>query len=291
LEETLKKLKETQAQLIKSEKMVGLSQLVAGVAHEINNAISFIYGNIAPARNYAEDLLDLLNLYQQYYSDPVAEIRDSQSIIEVDFIREDFPILLNSMEEGARRIQEIVLSLRNFSRHDESKQKQVNIHEGIDSTLLILQHRLKPQLGYPEIKIIKEYSNLPLVECLASQINQVFMNILANGIDALEMSWEKLKSKFYSTKPLIKIKTEAINKNYISIHIIDNGLGIPAEIKKRIFDPFYTTKPVGKGTGLGLSLSYQIIVEKHGGNFYCNSVVGQGTEFVIELPVIYGYNP
>ncbi|MEM1169213.1 MAG: ATP-binding protein [Cyanobacteria bacterium P01_H01_bin.35] len=291
LEETLKKLKETQAQLIQNEKMVGLGQLVAGVAHEINNPVNFIYGNIEPARSYAEDLLDLLNLYQQYYSDPVDEIRDTQSIIELDFIRQDFPILMNSMEEGAKRIQEIVLSLRNFSRHDEAKQKQVNIHEGIDSTLLILQHRLKPQSEYPEIQIIKEYDNLPLVECLASQVNQVFMNILANGIDALEMSWEKLKSKFSYTKPMIKIKTEARNKDYISIHIIDNALGIPEEIKKRIFDPFYTTKPVGKGTGLGLSLSYQIIVEKHGGNFYCNSVVGQGTEFVIELPVVYGYNP
>ncbi len=291
LEKTLKKLKETQAQLIQNEKMVGLGQLVAGVAHEINNPISFIYGNIAPARNYAEDLLDLLTLYQQYYPDRVAEIRDRESIIELDFIREDFSSLLNSMEDGSRRIQEIVLSLRNFSRHDESKQKKVNIHEGIDSTVLILQNRLKAKVGYPEIQIIKEYSNLPLVECLASLINQVFMNILANAIDALEMSWEKLKSKFASIKPQIKIKTEAINKDYISIHIMDNGLGIPAEVKKRIFDPFFTTKPVGKGTGLGLSLSYQIIVEKHRGNFYCNSVVGQGTEFVIELPVVYSYHP
>ncbi|WP_293132977.1 ATP-binding protein [Okeania sp. SIO3I5] len=287
LEQTLQKLKQTQAQLIQNEKMVGLGQLVAGVAHEINNPVSFIYGNIKPARDYAEDLLDLLNLYQQYYLEPVDEIQDRQDIIDLDFIKADFPSLLNSMEEGSRRIQEIVLSLRNFSRLDESSQKQVNIHEGIDSTLVILQSRLKPKPGYPEIKIIKEYGNLPLVECLASQVNQVFMNILANAIDALEMSWERLKSKFCSIKPQIKIQTKVINKDYISIYIIDNGIGIPEEVKNRIFDPFYTTKPVGKGTGLGLSLSYQIIVEKHGGNFYCNSVVGDSTEFVIELPVVY----
>ncbi|MEB3340858.1 MAG: ATP-binding protein [Okeania sp.] len=287
LEQTLYKLKQTQAQLIQNEKMVGLGQLIAGVAHEINNPVNFIYGNIGHARGYAEDLLDLLNLYQQYFPDQIAEIINQETTIDLAFIKEDFPSLLNSMEEGSKRIQEIVLSLRNFSRHDESKQKQVNIHEGIDSTLLILRNRLKPKSECPEIQIIKEYGNLPLVECLASQVNQVFMNILANGIDALEMSWSESKSKFISIQPQIKIKTQAINKDYISIHISDNGPGIPEEVKKRIFDPFYTTKPVGKGTGLGLSLSYQIIVEKHGGNFYCNSVVDLGTEFVIELPVVY----
>ena len=251
---------------------------------EINNPVSFIYGNIKPARDYTESLLDLLNLYQQYYPDPAAEIIDMETIIELDFIREDFPCLLDSMEQGTSRIKEIVLSLRNFSRHDQSSQKQVNIHEGIDSTLLILQNRLKPRTGNLEIQIIKEYGNLPLVECLASQVNQVFMNILANGIDALEISWKKSESKFLSIKPQIKIKTRAIDKNYISIHIIDNGIGIPEKVKNRIFEPFYTTKPIGKGTGLGLSLSYQIIVEKHGGNLYFNSGE-EGTEFVIELPV------
>ena len=284
LEQTLHKLKQTQAQLIQDEKMVALGQLVAGVAHEINNPVSFIYGNIKPARNYTESLLDLLNLYQQYYPDPAAEIIDMETIIELDFIREDFPCLLDSMEQGTSRIKEIVLSLRNFSRHDQSSQKQVNIHEGIDSTLLILQNRLKPRTGNLEIQIIKEYGNLPLVECLASQVNQVFMNILANGIDALKISWEKSKSKFLSIKPQIKIKTRVIDKNHISIHIIDNGIGIPEKVKNRIFEPFYTTKPIGKGTGLGLSLSYQIIVEKHGGNLYFNSGE-EGTEFVIELPV------
>lgn len=290
LEQTLQKLKETQAQLIQNEKMVSLGQLVAGVAHEINNPVSFIYGNIKPARDYTENILDLLNFYQQYYPDPVAEIRDKENIIELDFIKEDFPRLLNSMEEGSSRIKEIVLSLRNFSRHDESSLKEVDLHEGIDSTLLILQSRLKPKVGFPEINIIKEYNNLPLIKCLAGQINQVFMNIIANGIDALEMSWEQSNSRFCNIQPYIKIQTKVINKDWIAIHITDNGMGIPEEVKNRIFDPFYTTKPVGKGTGLGLSLSYQIIVEKHNGKFYCNSVVGQGTEFAIELPIVDSYH-
>ncbi|MDJ0553716.1 MAG: ATP-binding protein [Microcoleaceae cyanobacterium MO_207.B10] len=287
LEQTLHKLKQTQAQLIQNEKMVSLGQLVAGVAHEINNPINFIYGNIKPARDYGKDLLDLLNLYQQYYPEPINEIRDKQITIDLDFIKADFPSLLSSMEEGAIRIKEIVLSLRNFSRHHEPRQKQVNIHHGIDSTLLILQSRLKPKDGYPEIQIIKEYSKLPLIECLAGQINQVVMNILANAIDVLEMSWEKSNSRFCNIQPLIKIQTKNISKDWIGIYITDNGQGMPEAVKKRIFDPFYTTKSVGKGTGLGLSISYQIIVEKHQGKFYCNSVVNQGTEFVIELPVIY----
>ncbi|WP_293066990.1 ATP-binding protein [Okeania sp. SIO2B3] len=291
LEQTLQQLKETQAQLIQNEKMVSLGQLVAGVAHEINNPVSFIYGNIKPARNYAEKLLDLLNLYHQYYPEPGDEITEKQDIIDLEFIQEDFPDLLSSMEEGSKRIKEIVLSLRKFSRHDESQQKQVDIHEGIDSTLLILQNRLKPKVGFPRINIIKEYGDLPLVRCLAGQVNQVFMNIIANGIDALEMSWGQSNSLFCNIQPYIKIKTKVINKDWIAIHITDNGMGIPEEVKNRIFDPFYTTKPVGKGTGLGLSLSYQIIVEKHQGKFYCNSVVGQGTEFAIELPVVDSYYP
>ncbi|MGB3512377.1 MAG: ATP-binding protein [Microcoleaceae cyanobacterium] len=291
LEQTMKKLKQTQAQLIQDEKMVSLGQLVAGVAHEINNPINFIYGNIKPTREYAEDLLDLLNLYHEYYPEPVDEIRDREKMIDLNFIQADFPGLLNSMEEGSKRIKEIVLSLRNFSRHDESRQKQVNIHEGIDSTLLILQSRLKPKVGYPEIQVVKEYDDLPLVECLAGQVNQVFMNIIANGIDALEMSWEQSHSTFDNIQPCIKIQTKVINKDWIAIYITDNGIGMPESVKNRIFDPFYTTKPVGKGTGLGLSLSYQIIVEKHSGKFYCNSVVGQGTEFALELPVVYSYQP
>ncbi len=291
LEQTLQELKQTQAQLIQNEKMVGLGQLVAGVAHEINNPVNFIYGNIKPARDYAEDLLDLLKLYHQYYPESVDEIIDRERMIDFDFIKADFPKLLNSMEEGSSRIKEIVLSLRNFSRHDESRQKKVNIHEGMDSTMLILESRFKPQPGHPKIQIIKEYGKLPLVECLAGQVNQVFMNLLANGIDALEMSWEASNSQLCSMKPYIKIQTKVINQDWISIHIIDNGPGIPEQMKNKIFNPFYTTKPVGKGTGLGLSLSYQIIVEKHGGKFYCNSILGQGTEFVIELPVVYNYYP
>ncbi|MDY7005204.1 MAG: ATP-binding protein [Cyanobacteriota bacterium] len=291
LEQTLQKLKETQAQLIQNEKMVSLGQLVAGVAHEINNPVSFIYGNIEPARHYAEELLDLLNLYHQYYPEPGDEITENKEAIDLEFIQEDFPNLLSSMEEGSKRIKEIVLSLRKFSHHDESPQKQVDIHEGIDSTLLILQSRLKTKVGFPKINIIKEYGDLPLVKCFAGQINQVFMNIIANGIDALEMSWEQSNSQVCNIQPYIKIQTKVINKDWIAIHITDNGMGIPEEVKNRIFDPFYTTKPVGKGTGLGLSLSYKIIVEKHNGKFDCNSVVGKGTEFAIELPVVDSYYP
>lgn len=281
IKQALKELKQTQSQLIQNEKMAGLGQLVAGVAHEINNPVGFIYGNVSPAKDYARDLLDLLGLYQLHYPEPAEEIQEELERLEIDFLEEDFLKLLDSMEEGANRIKKIVLSLRNFSRLDESAQKEVDISEGIDSTLLILKSRLTNKSGR-EIEIIKEYGKLPKIDCLPSQLNQVFMNILANAIDAIEMSPPN-----EDNKPFIKVTTEVINKEWIGIRIGDNGPGIPKDIRERIFDPFYTTKPVGKGTGLGLSLSYQIVVEKHGGRIDCRSEIGRGTEFIIELPVSF----
>jgi signal transduction histidine kinase len=296
LEQALKELTRTQAQLVQNEKMVSLGQLVAGIAHEINNPTSFIYGNISPAREYSQDLLQLLQLYAKHYPEPIAEIAEYIEHIELDFIAEDFPKLLTSMKEGANRISQIVQSLRNFSRLDEMECKQVDIHEGIDNTLLILQHRLAKQSKRPEIRVIKEYGELPLVECYPGQLNQVFMNILSNAIEALEElkvsklnveSWEDSlqPSKLPPSTPCIRIHTEVVEENWLIIRIADNGPGIQAEVQQRIFDPFFTTKSPGKGTGLGLSISYQIVVDKHQGQLRCHSVPGIGTEFVIELPI------
>lgn len=285
LSQALEDLRKTQTQLIQSEKISSLGQLVAGIAHEINNPVNFIHGNLIPAREYAADLLKLIQLYQQDHSHPSAEVRAQAEAMDIEFITEDLPKLLNSMKVGADRIRQIVLSLLNFSRLDQAEMKAVNIHEGIESTLLILQHRLKAKSDCSEIQAIEDYSNLPLVECYAGQLNQVFMNVLSNAIDAIEQAKEQ-SSESYAGQ--ITIRTWAVDEsgNYprIVICITDNGLGIPKAIRSRIFDPFFTTKPVGKGTGLGLSISYQIVVDKHGGVFKCSSEVGQGTEFWIEIP-------
>ncbi|MEO1186561.1 MAG: ATP-binding protein, partial [Cyanobacteria bacterium J06636_27] len=278
LQNTLHELKTTQAQLIQSEKMSSLGQLVAGVAHEINNPVNFIHGNVTPASQYAEDLLNLLELYQQHYPNPPENIQEEIEAIDLEFLKQDFTKILNSMKQGTQRIREIVLSLRNFSRLDEAEFKAVNIHEGIDSTLMILQNRFKAKPNFPEIQIIKNYSSLPPVDCFPSQLNQVLMNILANAVDALE-------SQKSLPNPQIQIHTKLLNKNRIAIHLSDNGSGIPPEIQSKLFDPFFTTKEVGKGTGLGLSISYQIVVNKHGGNLSCKSIPGEGTEFIIEIPV------
>ncbi|HBB34333.1 MAG TPA: hypothetical protein DDZ80_13560 [Cyanobacteria bacterium UBA8803] len=286
LEKALSELQRTQTQLVQNEKMVSLGQLVAGVAHEINNPVSFISCNINPATEYAQDLLYLLGLYHRYYPDPVPEIAEQLKCIEIDFITKDFPKVLASMREGANRIYEIVLSLRNFSRLDEKECKQVNIHEGIDNTLLILQHRLKHHSTSSEIQVIKEYSELPLVECYPGQLNQVFMNIISNAIDALELGngeWE-MGNREEGYSPKIWICTHG-NESGVVIRITDNGPGLTPDLLSRIFDPFFTTKPPGKGTGLGLSISYRIVVEKHGGQLKCNSAVGRGAEFAIELPL------
>ena len=293
LEVTLRELQQTQAQLIQTEKMSSLGQLVAGVAHEINNPVSFIYGNLIPAREYAEDLLRLIQLFQHQYPNSTPEIQKEIKSIELDFLKEDLPKLLSSMEAGAQRIRDIVLSLRNFSRLDEADMKQVNIHEGIDSTLMILQSRLKVQTKRPEIQVVKAYSQLPPVECYAGQLNQVFMNILSNAIDAMEAVGEFGRDEEAAIpnqkrpikNPQICISTELGHSNQVVIRIADNGVGMTEEVRSKLFDPFFTTKPVGKGTGLGLSISYQIIVEKHCGSLQCVSSLGSGTEFIIAIPI------
>ncbi|MEH2266794.1 PAS domain S-box protein [Nostoc sp.] len=290
LKEAFRELQNTQTHLIQSEKMSSLGQLVAGVAHEINNPVNFIYGNLSPAKEYTQDLLSLLQLYQSHYPEPIPEIQDFAEQIELDFLKSDLPQILNSMKVGAVRIREIVLSLRTFSRLDEAEMKAVDIHEGIDSTLMILQNRIKGNKQRPTIEIIKEYDKLPLVECYAGQLNQVFMNILSNAIDALE---ERLGSVDEANKgnnqypiPTIRICTQLQDSNQVIIRIADNGLGIPEDLKQQLFDPFFTTKPIGKGTGMGLAISYQIVTERHGGSLECISQLEQGAEFVINIPLI-----
>ncbi|BAY08559.1 GAF domain-containing sensor histidine kinase [Calothrix sp. NIES-2098] len=280
LERTLSELRQTQTQLIQNEKMSSLGQLVAGVAHEINNPVNFIYGNLSYANDYTQQLLKLLRLYQSHYSQPNNEISSLEKAIDVDFVAEDLPKIISSMQVGADRICSIVQSLRNFSRLDEAEFKPVDLHEGIDNTLLILQHRLKSTVNFPGVKVVKDYGELPVVRCYAGQMNQVFMNILSNALDALEMHAEKNESFI----PSICISTRvSADHSFVLIRIADNGPGMTDEVKKRIFDPFYTTKPVGKGTGLGLAISYQIIVEKHGGVIECVSELDKGTEFWMEI--------
>ncbi|MEH2224868.1 trifunctional serine/threonine-protein kinase/ATP-binding protein/sensor histidine kinase [Nostoc sp.] len=278
LESTLEKLYSTQSQLIQSEKMSGLGQLVAGIAHEINNPINFIYGNLQPASEYVASLIELNNLYQELYPQPLPEIAEKIADIELEFISNDLQKLLLSMRVGADRIRKIVLSLRNFSRLDESEIKSVDIHSGIDSTLLILQHRLQSNSKHPEIAVIQKYGQLPLVNCYASALNQVFMNIINNAIDALE-------ELDINRQPTIIIQTEFREAKKVVIRIADNGIGMSESVQNKIFNPFFTTKSIGSGTGLGLSTSYSIVVEKHGGNLSCISAPGEGTEFIIEIPL------
>ena len=280
IEQTLQQLQKAQSQLVQSEKMSSLGQLVAGVAHEINNPVNFIYGNLIHANNYTEDIISLLKLYEQEYPQPTPEIQEEIEALDLDFLVSDLPKIIKSMMVGAQRIREIVQSLRTFSRLDEAEMKTVDIHEGIESTLMILQHRLKPKQKNQGIEIIKQYGNLPKIVCFPGQLNQVFMNLIANAIDALE---EGVSSQV--STPTITITTKTIQSDRVAIHIADNGTGISAKVRQRLFDPFFTTKPIGVGTGLGLSISYQIVVDRHGGKINCFSEPGQGTEFVIEIPV------
>lgn len=285
LQFALDQLSRSQLQLIQSEKMASLGNLVAGIAHEINNPIGFLNGSINNAKNYVKDLLGHLALYQQHYDNAVDLIQENAENIDLEFLREDLPKLLTSMHGATDRITSISTSLRIFSRADSEYKAKANLHEGIDSTLLILKYRLKANEHRPAIEVIRDYGDLPEVECFPGQLNQVFMNILANAIDALDDTNQGSSFAEIEANPnQIKIRTR-LEGNQIQITIADNGPGISEGVKKHIFDHLFTTKAVGKGTGLGLAIARQIVVEKHGGTIEVHSTVGEGAEFVIRLPL------
>ncbi len=285
LELALAELHDIQSKLLQTEKMSSLGQLVAGVAHEINNPINFISGNISHASAYVTDLLHLLRLYQAAYP-ATGTIQAEAEAMDLEFVQEDIVKLLESMKTGSDRIRQIVTSLKTFARMDEADYKRVDIHEGIDSSLLILQHRLYGQGDRPPIEVRRHYSPIRAIDCYAGQLNQVFLNILNNAIDALdERDRRRSREDIQANPSFIEIYTCTLPKNWVQIRICDNGIGIPESHRSRIFDPFFTTKPVGRGTGLGMSVSYQIVAELHGGKLDCISKLGQGTEFIIEIPM------
>ncbi|MEH1778899.1 MAG: response regulator [Nostoc sp.] len=278
-------LQQTQTQLIQAEKVATLGQLTAGIAHEVNNPINFIAGNLNFVEQYVQEVVNLLHLYQKYLPDPPKEIQTAIQKSDLTFLLDDLSKIIQSMQVGTDRVTEIVSYLNNFSRHREAGKKLANLHEGLESTLLILGHRFKQNAHHPTIQLVKEYGNLPLIECFPGEINQVFMNLICNAIDAIE---EKNKYKdidtIYQNPGMIRIKTEAIGEQVI-LRVADNGSGINNADNTKIFDAFYTTKPVGKGTGLGLSIAYQIVVNNHHGKLTYDSKPGEGIEFIIELPI------
>ncbi|MFN6461235.1 MAG: response regulator [Nostoc sp. DedVER02] len=289
LSKALKDLQESQLQLVQTEKMSALGQLVAGVAHEINNPVGFIHGNLGHASVYFQDMVNIINLYQQHYPNPVPEIQEEIAAIDLKYMLSDLPNLISSMKEGVQRIRNISTSLRIFSRADSDRKVFCNIHDGIDSTIMILKHRLKASEDRPDIEIIRDYDNLPDIECFIGQLNQVFMNLLANAIDALEESnIGRTYIEIEANPNQILIQTTLTeDNNHLLIQIKDNGVGMSPDVQQKIFDHLFTTKPVGQGTGLGLSIARQIIVEKHGGTLEVSSTLGQGSKFIIKLPLHY----
>ena len=286
----MRDLQDAQTKLVQAEKLSSLGHMAGGLAHEINNPMTFIRGNLTHLEKYSHDLLSVLHLYQQEYPQPSECIQTVTELVDLEFLQQDIPKLISSMQVGTQRVSEIVNSFGSFSRVNQSDSKAVNIHDGLDATLMILQNRIRTYSANPPIEVIKSYGEIPLVHCFPRRLNQVFLDILTNALDALEIAAkERCGDIAQDHPPKIWITTSIQrlpgSQEQVLISVADSGLGIPDEIQNKIFDPFFTTKPIGQGTGLGLSVSYQIITEIHQGTLSCQSTVGQGTTFNIILPV------